>query len=66
MKLTLNGKDYQLTEGATAFDLLSQLSIGKQRIALEVNEQIVPKSEHEQWVLKTGDKVEVIMAVGGG
>jgi sulfur carrier protein len=34
--------------------------------AVEVNEQIIPKSNHELFVIKEGDKIEIVTAIGGG
>jgi len=42
------------------------LGYQNQRIAIEINESIVPKSNHSTYLLKNQDKVEVINAVGGG
>ncbi|KAA0451584.1 MAG: sulfur carrier protein ThiS, partial [Candidatus Thioglobus sp.] len=43
-----------------------QLGYQNQRIALEVNEVIIAKSQHSEFALSAGDKVEIIKAVGGG
>ncbi|HBS16458.1 MAG TPA: thiamine biosynthesis protein ThiS, partial [Halomonas sp.] len=44
IQLTLNGEPYAMTAGLTAADLVEQLGLGGRRIAVEINEQIVPKS----------------------
>ncbi|MBT6922811.1 MAG: sulfur carrier protein ThiS [Candidatus Ruthia sp.] len=49
-----------------AQDLITQLGYQNQRIALEVNENIIPKSKHPEFTLNEGDKIEIIKAVGGG
>jgi sulfur carrier protein len=50
----------------TVADLINELKIVGKRIAVECNGEIVPKSQYEQSVLKDGDKLEVVGAVGGG
>lgn len=65
MTLQANGKVFTL-QGKTAADLIQQLDYENQRIALEVNGQIIPKSSHAEFTLSEGDKIEIIKAVGGG
>ncbi len=66
MELTVNGKALELSSHVNAQDLIVQLGYHDQRIALEVNEVIIPKSKHAEFILSESDKVEVIRAVGGG
>jgi len=47
MIVTVNGQALKIDNSATAKDLISQLNFQDQRIALEVNESIIPKSEHQ-------------------
>ena len=47
-------------------DLINHLGFQNQRIAIEINESIIPKSDHSLYLLKDQDEVEVINAVGGG
>ncbi len=65
MKLTVNGDPITL-DGATVADLVAQLNLGGRRLAVEVNQEIVPKSEHGTHTLNDGDTVEVVHAIGGG
>jgi sulfur carrier protein len=62
----LNGKPEQLPGGTTVADLVARLALGSGRFAVEVNEQIVPRSTLGAHMLKSGDKVEIIGFVGGG
>lgn len=64
MQLTLNGKPHQF-EGATIRELLDQLGLHG-RLAVEVNQEIVPKGEHTAYRLADGDVVEIVHAIGGG
>ncbi|MFE8070600.1 sulfur carrier protein ThiS [Marinobacteraceae bacterium S3BR75-40.1] len=66
MQIQLNGEPYALSETATVAELIQQLQLGDRRIAVEVNEEIVPRSEHGIHRLRSGDRVEVVHAIGGG
>ncbi|MFP3340961.1 sulfur carrier protein ThiS [Halomonas sp. DWK9] len=66
IQLTLNGEPYAMTAGLTAADLIEQLGLGGRRIAVEINEQIVPKSQLAATPLAAGDQIEVVHAIGGG
>lgn len=65
MIIKLNGSNFNFS-GVNIFDLIKQLQYGNTRIAVEVNEAIIPKSEHNNFILRENDKVEIIKAVGGG
>jgi sulfur carrier protein len=64
MQLMVNDKSLQFS-GRTIRDLLDLLGL-QGRLAVEVNQQIVPKSEHVQFELSDGDVVEIVHAIGGG
>lgn len=66
MELHVNGELTQLQEGANLHDLVVKLGLLEQRIAIEVNQEIIPRSQHAQHPLNAGDKVEVVHAIGGG
>ncbi len=66
MIVQVNGKDLEIDSQSTVTTLITQLGYQDQRIALEVNESIIPKSKHEKFALSAGDQVEIIKAVGGG
>jgi len=66
MNLVVNGENLKIDNHSNAHDLITQLGYQDQRIALEVNEAIIPKSKHLEFSLNEGDKIEVIKAVGGG
>jgi len=50
----------------TVSELLLELGATGKRVAVEVNQEIVPRSEHGQFQLKNDDRVEVVQAIGGG
>ena len=53
-------------DGKTVSEILADIDISAQRVAVELNEEIVPKAAYGSTVLKDGDKVEVVRFVGGG
>ena len=62
----LNGKRVPLVAGETVAALLQRLAIASDQVAVECNREIVPKSQHAQHVLQSGDQLEVVTFVGGG
>ncbi len=66
MKIIVNDEKIELPYNSNIEDLVIHLGYQNQRIAIEINESIVPKSNHSTHLLKNQDKVEVINAVGGG
>lgn len=53
-------------DGNTVAEMLADMDISGQRVAVEINEEIVPKAQYGETVLRDGDKVEVVRFVGGG
>ncbi len=53
-------------ETATVSDLITVLELVGQRVAVEVNGEVVPKADHASHELAEGDRVEVVTFVGGG
>jgi thiamine biosynthesis protein ThiS len=66
MQITLNGKSHQTFDGASLAALIDQLNLSERRLAVEVNEELVPRSEHPSYALQPGDRVEIVQAIGGG
>lgn len=66
MNVIVNGDQKTLEEGATVADLIQTMALEGQRIAVELNLEIVPRSEHSKTVLNQGDNLEVVHAIGGG
>jgi len=66
MQIILNGEPHALPETAYVTDLIAQLGLVGQRLAIEVNGDIVPRSQHAERQLCLGDRVEVVRAIGGG
>lgn len=66
MKVLLNGEAHTAPDGLTVAALLEQLQLAGKRIAVEVNEEIIPRSQHGNTVLRDGDRIEIVHAIGGG
>ena len=66
MKIFLNGEEKSLEAPTTVATLLARLGLANQRVAVEVNREIVPRSAHAQCELNEDDRVEVVRAIGGG
>ena len=66
MLIQLNGEPFEVPDGETVADLLTRLDLTGRRVAVELDLDIVPRSQHAETVLKEGSKVEVVHAIGGG
>jgi sulfur carrier protein len=66
MDIIVNGSKHSVPEGYTAAQLVEALALGERRIAMEVNEEIVPRSRYPQHRFAPGDRIEIVHAVGGG
>ena len=66
MKVTLNGSEREVPDGATVLALLETAGVDRRRCAVEVNLEVVPKAGHGSRRLSPGDRVEVVTMVGGG
>ncbi|WP_313319816.1 sulfur carrier protein ThiS [Stenotrophomonas sp.] len=66
MNIQLNGEPRQLPTPFTLTELLSNEGLGQRRVAVEVNAEIVPRSQHATHQLQDGDVVEIVHALGGG
>ncbi len=66
MNIVLNGAVHEIAAGSTLAVLVLTLDLAGKRIAVEVNENIVPRSLHAQTLLRDGDRVEIVHAIGGG
>ena len=66
MRIQLNGESLELPDGETVAALLTRLELTGRRVAVELNLDIVPRSQHAETSLNDGDSVEVVHAIGGG
>lgn len=65
-EILLNGEPHRLPQGATVRDLLDDLELGVERVAVEVDRRIVRRAEWSGFKLAPGAAVEVVHFVGGG
>lgn len=66
MNVILNGEPRELLNSYTLHNLIAELGLTGKRLAVEVNEDIVPRSQHNDFRLQEGDRVEIVHAIGGG
>ena len=66
MNITINGEQRILEDELNLQELISMLELENKRLAIEVNQEIIPRSEHVSYILKQDDKVEIVQAIGGG
>ena len=66
MNISLNGKTHSLEDKSSLASLVDALELTGKRIAVEVNDELVPRSEHAYCQLNEGDRVEIVQAIGGG
>ena len=65
-KIQLNGDLYEINNGTNLNELLNKLKIQKNKVAIEVNGQIVEKDKYSNLTLNKDDKVEIVHFIGGG
>jgi sulfur carrier protein len=65
-KILLNGEAREVEEGLSLGALLDSAHYAKRRIAVEINREIVPRSQHAQRIVRDGDRIEIVQAMGGG
>jgi thiamine biosynthesis protein ThiS len=66
MQIQLNGEARDVADGITLAALVSQLGMKADRVAVELNLEIAPRTTWDVTVLKPGDKLELVHFVGGG
>ena len=66
VEIVLNGAPHQVTVGTTIAELLQTFGLNRTGVAVAVEGQVVPRSQHDRSPLVAGQRVEVVQAVGGG
>ncbi|MGA8147736.1 MAG: sulfur carrier protein ThiS [Gallionellaceae bacterium] len=64
--VTINGSAQRFDQALSIAELIQQMKLAGKRIAIERNGEIVPRSQYAQQMLVSGDKLEIVVAVGGG
>ena len=65
-KIQLNGDQYEIYNGANLNELLNKLKIQKNKVAIELNGQIIEKKKYSNVILNKDDKIEIVHFIGGG
>jgi sulfur carrier protein len=66
MEVTINGALHQVPEGLTLRGLVEHLGLHEGPVAVEVNRAVVPRARHVDYVVASGDVIEIVHFVGGG
>jgi len=66
LRVIVNGQDREVADGSAIADLISQLDLKAERVAVELNRKILRRIEWSEATLNDGDRVEIVHFVGGG
>jgi len=66
IQIQLNGEPRHIAENCNLQGLIDELQLGAQALAIAVNRQVISKSRWTERLLESGDRVEVVRAIGGG
>ena len=66
MQIKLNGETKDVADGTTLLSLVEQLSLAPERLAVELNQEVIRRAEWHDVKLSDGDRVEIVHFVGGG
>ena len=66
MTIVVNGNQTDIRERSTISDLITQLGLKAERVAVELNKKIIRRAEWDAITISEGDRLEVVHFVGGG
>jgi sulfur carrier protein len=66
ISIQVNGREETFDGDLTVAALLTRLGLAEKRVAVELNREIVPRSQHAETPLNSGDRIEIVHAIGGG
>ena len=66
IEIVVNGNGHKLAGPLPISDLLQSMALAGKKIAVERNGEIVPRAAHGSTLLADGDRLEIVVAVGGG
>ena len=66
IQVTVNGSAHRFEHPVNLRELLEKLAMAGKKVAVERNGEIVPKGAHHEVLLQNGDRLEIVVAVGGG
>lgn len=64
--ISVNGESRQIQQGGTVLDLVKELGLRQELVAVEVNRELVRRSTFPERALREGDRIEIVEFVGGG
>jgi len=64
--IILNGEDKQIQANISIEELLQDLGLSQNRLAVEINHEIISRSDFGNHVINDQDKIEIVHAIGGG
>ncbi|MDN5872320.1 MAG: sulfur carrier protein ThiS [Nitrococcus sp.] len=66
IRITLNGEVREVRNGLTVAELVAELELSGRRLALEINEALLPRGRFGEYRIRGGDRIEIVQAIGGG
>ena len=66
MQITLNGEEINISDKMTIANLLTEFALSAQKVAVELNQEIIPIEDYKLTILKENDHIEIVEFVGGG
>jgi sulfur carrier protein len=66
IQVTVNGSAHRLDRPVNVRELLEKLAMAGKKVAVERNGEIVPRGVHHEVLVQNGDRLEIVVAVGGG
>jgi len=66
MQIILNGEISNIIDNQTVAGLIESEGLSGKRLAIEINMEIIPASEHDSYVIAENDNIEIVHAIGGG
>ncbi len=66
MKVVINGEAREIAKQVNLLELLKEFSMPSERIAIELNREVVRKKDWESILVNEADKIEIVHFVGGG
>ena len=66
MQVIVNGQPREVEPGITLSELVAKLMLAPERLAVELNREVVRRAEWERTQVNEGDRIEIVHFVGGG
>lgn len=66
MQIQLNNELQTIEDGISIGQLIDRLELKRQFVAVELNQELIPREKHDDQVLAEGDQLEIVTLVGGG